>query len=471
MKQIEITINGKTVYADEGSTVLQAARSAGIEIPTLCTYEGLKPKAACGLCRVRIEGEEEEKLSCALKVREGMRVTADSDELFAERRALIQDMFRQHTVDCHHCLRIGSTKAEHFDPKFCESCFFCDCVRDGFCELQSLALRFGIDKLPFEIQEHAFGTDDSTGSVIHNMDKCIRCRRCTEVCQSQGVGILKLRKRENGQTIGTLTDMRTDDCIRCGRCVDVCPTGALFMKEHKDEIVYYAHQYGTETAALLCPDVTEPLMKLYGEDFSYEQVVSALKKIGIDHVLDGRDADALSRARAVRLLDGRLGEGPLLLTNSYSAKAFLESRFSELRSHFAFYDSPQKAFSDFARDRFPGARLLFAGAENQNGAEAFESGTADYFVNPRELYRIFLRTGGAPARRLPEKAEAFADEDSAGVYAELLSDTPWSLNSAPEEISIQKDGCSYRCLVCHNTLQAGRAIEQLANYDVIRILA
>lgn len=471
MKQIEFTINGKTVYASEGSTVLQAARSAGIEIPTLCAYEDLKPKAACGLCRVKIEDEEEEKLSCVLKVRAGMRVTTDSDELFAERKALIQDMFRQHTVDCHHCLRIGSTKAEHFDPKFCESCFFCDCVRDGSCELQSLALRFGVDKLPFEIQEHAFGTDDSTGSVIRNMDKCIRCRRCTEICQSQGVGILKLRKRENGQTVGALTDMRTDGCIRCGRCVDVCPTGALSMKEHKDEIVYYAHQYGTKTAALLCPDAAEPLMKLYGEVFSYEHIVSALKKIGIDYVFDGRDANALSRAQAARLLDRRLGEGPLLLTSNYSAKVFLECRFSELRSHFAFYDSPQKVFSDFARDRFPEARLLFVGAENQNGAEAAERGTVDYFVNPHELYRIFLRTGGAPARRRPEKAEAFAREDSASVYAELLSDKPWSPHNAPEEISILKDGHSYRCLVCHNTLQASRVIEKLEDYDVIRILA
>ena len=471
MKEIRLTIDGKTVSAPEGSTILEAARAAGIDIPTLCAYEGLKPKAACRLCQVQVEGEEKEKLACATKVKPGMRVTTDSPELFARRKALIQEMFRQHTVDCHHCLRIGSTKAEHFDPKFCESCFFCDCVRDGFCELQSLALRFGVDQLPFEIREHDFGVDCSTGSVIRNMDKCVKCRRCTEICEGQGVGILGLRRRDGGQTVGAKNNMLTDGCIRCGRCVEVCPTGALFMAEHKDEIVYFAHQYGTQTVALLCPDAVEPLEKLYGERFSFEQVAAALRKIGIDHVLDGRGAQARSRARAARLLDERLGHGPLLLTGNYAAKQFLESRLPELREHFAFYDSTLKCFSDYARERFHGAKLLVISADNSCGAEALETGAADYFVNPRELYRIFLRTGGAPAKRIPLPAEALPAGEPAGRYEALLQDETWGIKAAPGEYTVEKDGKLYRALICRNPLQVKKEQGQLNSYDVIRVLA
>ena len=90
MKTIELTINGKTVSAPEGSTILESARANGIDVPTLCAYEGLKPKAACRLCQVRIEGEEKNKLACVTKAEPGMCVTTDSEELFAQRKALIQ---------------------------------------------------------------------------------------------------------------------------------------------------------------------------------------------------------------------------------------------------------------------------------------------------------------------------------------------------------------------------------------------
>ena len=471
MKQITLTINEIPVTVPSGSTILDAARAAGVEIPTLCAYEGLKPKAVCKLCQVIVDGEKKAKMACATRVREGMHVTTDSDELFARRKALIQEMFRQHTVDCHHCLRIGSTKAEHFDPKFCESCFFCDCVRDGFCELQALALRFGVDQLPFEIHEHDFGMDCSTGSVLRNMDKCVRCRRCVEVCQGQGVGILGLRRRKNGQTVAATSDMLSDGCIRCGRCVEVCPTGALFMAEHKDEILYHAHQYGTKTAALLFPDAVRPLEALYGESFSFGQLAAALKKIGIDRVYDGSGAQALSRAKAARLLDERLGTGTLLLTENHAAKSFLQSRCPERSGQFAFFDSPLQCFSAAIRAEQPGTKLIAVGGENAFGAEAAETGAADYFVNARELYRILLRSGGAPAKRIPVEAEALPCDPVPEGYAPLLADIPWSLREEPAEVSVLRNGQHYRGLICRNPQQAEKALQEAEAWDVIRVLA
>ncbi len=217
MANVKIKINGKSVTVPEGTTILEAARKKDIYIPTLCAYEGLKPKAACRLCMVNVKGEDKERLACAVRVTDGMVITTDSDELFKKRKAIVEEMFRQHTVDCHHCMRIGSTLAKDFDPKFCKDCYFCDCVKDGFCELQQKALEFGVDVLPFEPHEHDFGVDASTGSVIRNMDKCIKCRRCLDICKAQGVGILGIIKTENGQTVGAKNGLKADGCIRCGR--------------------------------------------------------------------------------------------------------------------------------------------------------------------------------------------------------------------------------------------------------------
>ena len=87
MANVKIKINGKSVTVPEGTTILEAARKKGIYIPTLCAYESLKPKAACKLCMVNVKGEDKEKLACAVKVKDGMVITTDSDELFAKRNA------------------------------------------------------------------------------------------------------------------------------------------------------------------------------------------------------------------------------------------------------------------------------------------------------------------------------------------------------------------------------------------------
>ena len=471
MANVKIKLNGKRVSVPEGITILEAAKLKNVYIPTLCAYEGLKPKAACRLCMVRVKGEEKEKLACAVKVSEGMDITTDTEELFAKRKAIIEQMFRQHTVDCHHCLRIGSTKAADFDPKFCESCFFCDCVKDGFCELQSKALEFGVDVIPFEIHEHDFGIDDSTGSVIRNMDKCIKCRRCVDICKAQGVGILGMVKTENGTTVGAKTDLKTDGCIRCGRCVDACPTGALYMLEHKDEVVYFSHQYGTETAAMVCSCVIDELERLYGEKIEYEQLLAAVKKLGIDHVYSPSYAKAQSRKQEVELLDKMLGKKPMLLTGDYAAKNYLRTRFPELEENFAFYDSMVKCFGDYMHEHHPGVKLIDISNCNANGAEIHETGCADYFINARELYRIFIRTGGRPAVKKPIAPEEIAACEKTDRYPELVAAGGWYVDKPAEELSFTENGMEYKALICHNLGQLAAAVKQLDKYDVIKVIA
>ncbi len=470
---INIILNGNKIAVEEGITVLEAAKANGVYIPTLCAYEGMNPKASCKLCIVQIEGEDKDRLACATKVKDGMVITTDNDDLFAKRKQTVQEMFRQHTVDCHHCLRIGSTKAPDFDPKFCKDCYFCDCVRDGFCELQDKALEFGIDELPFEIQEHDFAIDDSTGSIIRNPNKCIKCRRCTDVCKAQGVGILGMVKTENGQTVGSQNNLMADGCIRCGRCVNVCPTGALFMKEHKDEEIYFAHSYGTETAAMVCSCVLkqlEELFKVPKNSFTYEQVIDGLKKVGIDHVYDPAFAAHISNNQAADMLDKMLGKKCVILTRDYAAKNFLEMNYPELKEHFAFYDSMQQVFGAYMHEHRPGVKLYHVTSRNSNGAEAVETGNCDYFINPRELYRIFLRTGVNPALRKGVEPEKLCEYERCERYGDLLHCGGWSLGGKAEELTFTENSKEYKALICHNIGQVKKAIENMDKYNVINIV-
>lgn len=470
---INISINGKSFAVQEGKTVLQAAKENGIYIPTLCAYEGMNPKASCKLCIVKIEGESAEKLACATKVKEGMVITTDDAELFAKRKETVTEMFRQHTVDCHHCMRIGSTLSKDFEPKFCKDCYFCDCVRDGFCELQEKALEFGIDVLPFEPREFDFAVDESTGSIVRNPNKCIKCRRCVDVCKAQGVGILGLIKTENGQTVGAKNSLMADGCVRCGRCIAVCPTGALFMKEHKDEEIYFAHQYGTKTAAILSADVIPELETLFGAEkgsFKYEQIVDGLKKLGIDEVYSAAAFESAANAKAAKMLDERIGKGCVIMTSDYAAKNYLNAHFAELSNSFLLYNSAEKLFSDSIKAQSAEAKLYAVGAKNSAGAEAHETGIADYFINARELYRIFLRCGVDPKQRKGLRAESIEGLCSCDKYGELFAVGGWSLDSQPEELHFAENGKEYKALICHNLGQVKKAVEKMSDYDIIKVI-
>lgn len=470
---INISINGKSYAVQEGKTVLEAAKENGIYIPTLCAYEEMNPKASCKLCIVKIEGESTEKLACATKVKEGMVISTDDSELFAKRKATVTEMFRQHTVDCHHCMRIGSTLSKDFEPKFCKDCYFCDCVRDGFCELQEKALEFGIDVLPFEPQEFDFALDESTGSLVRNPNKCIKCRRCVDICKAQGVGILGLVKTEKGQTVGAKNSLMADGCVRCGRCVAVCPTGALFMKEHKDEEVYFAHQYGTKTAAVVSADVIpelETLFKAEKGSFKYEQIVDGMKKLGIDEVYSAAAFESAANLKAAEMLDKRLGKGCVIMTNDYAAKNFLNTHYAELNDSFLFYDSAEKVFADSFGEQSPETKLYAVGAKNSAGAEAVECGVADYFINARELYRIFLRCGVDPAQRKGLAADSLEGLACCDRYAELFKAYAWSLAASPEELCFTENGKEYKALICHNLGQVKKAVEKMSDFDVIKVI-
>ena len=471
MANVNLKINGKAVSVPAGTTLLEAAKSAGVTIPTLCAYEGMGPHAACRLCVVEIEGEEKEKLACAVKVSEGMDVTTDSPSLFEKRKAALTEMFRQHTVDCHHCVRTGGSRIEDLDPKICENCFWCDCVREGFCELQALARAFGISALPFEPQQHDFAPDCSTDVILRNPNKCVKCRRCVDVCKNtQGVGVLGMVKTGKGQTVGVTTAATLSEsaCIRCGRCVDVCPTGAVYLKEHKNEMVYFAHRPGVKTAALVDASVLPEIEALYGGPITMGQLASALHKIGVDKVYDAEELRLLAADEAAQKLLKRRKKTPAIVAFDPASKAWLAANFSDRKADFVFPETAQVRFAALTEGQFD--KVFRISGKNGLAAEVHDTGCADFFYNARELFRILKRTGADPTRRAEDALDTLGVETpEPTAYALALAPIHWEVGGAAEIVKLTVGGREKTVCVCRNPMQAKKALESSAEYDVIRV--
>ncbi|MGL4370305.1 MAG: 2Fe-2S iron-sulfur cluster-binding protein, partial [Spirochaetota bacterium] len=356
IETVNIIINGKRCTVPAGNTVLEAAKASGIHIPTLCHMNrDLSPRVNCRICIVQIDGNQTLKLSCATKVSDGMTIVTNTPDIEQERKTALELILANHPVDCHHCLRTGNSKCEDLDPKFCEMCFFCDCVRDGFCELQDLAREYKIDVLPYEQRGYDHAIDASTGTIIRNPNKCVRCRRCLIVCKDvQTVGCL------HKITVGSDTlfapennkPLAESSCVQCGRCVEVCPTGAMFMLEHKDELLYHTHKPGVTTVAQISRSVLKDLAKLFKMDTPEADIrlaAAGLRKIGIDYVVSDDFALAAVQDQAMKTLEKKLSEtnGTVIVTNSPAALKFIRANFAELEGSVLVYESVQQAFGRY----------------------------------------------------------------------------------------------------------------------------
>lgn len=470
MANVNLTIDGKALSVPAGTTILEAARANGIHIPTLCFLKELDPRTSCRMCVVEVEGARTFQHSCAAKVREGMVVHTDTEAVRASRKLTLELLLSNHAVDCHHCLRLGNSRCDDLDPKFCEMCFFCDCVKDGFCDLQALAREYKVDVLPFT-QKHNTLPEDKSSVIVRNPNKCVKCKRCVDVCgKVQTVHNLAASGRGCEVTIGPTFGkaMAESDCIGCGRCVEVCPTGAIYAMEHKDELVYFAHKDGVKTAAMvsekLIPEL-ERVLKLRPGTMTLGQLAGSMKKIGIDDIYDAYEAEEAVKAQAEMLLTERLKKGnPVILTNSFAAKAFLEKNFSDLKDSFLFYDSALACFGAEKKEKYD---KLFAFVPIGNdAAECEKTGCVDIVVNARELARIMIRTGSEPNPRRVSTFEKLNTPEASGRFDRLLEDTDWNMDKEPASLEVD----SLRCVICHNLGQAREILKNAKLYDIVRVV-
>ena len=222
---INLTINGKAATAAEGTTVLDAARGAGVEIPTLCHDPRLKPYGGCRLCLVEIEGVPRPVTACTTPAAEGMAVTTESDKLYGLRKTVIELLLSDHPNDCMVCERAGD------------------------CSLQEFAYFYGLRDNRFWGARRQYQNKDNNAFIERDMEKCILCAKCVRVCDEvQGVGAIDLAYR--GFQAKVCPPYEKDlECEFCGQCVSVCPTGALTGKSWAGR----GRQKGTRTMDTICP--------------------------------------------------------------------------------------------------------------------------------------------------------------------------------------------------------------------------
>lgn len=209
MGTVRITINDRELVVGAGLTVLQAAKQAGIKIPTLCHHPALADIGACRVCLVEVAGQRALHPACTFPVSEGMKVQTESPKAVAARRFVLDLLLSDHPLDC------------------------LTCERNGSCELQDLAYKYGVKESSYKGERHHYAADDPNPFICRDYDKCIVCRRCVRACaEINGVEAIGLVWRGFHTKIGTAADTNLEEspCEFCGACVEVCPTGALVSK-------------------------------------------------------------------------------------------------------------------------------------------------------------------------------------------------------------------------------------------------
>jgi NADP-reducing hydrogenase subunit HndD len=337
MNMIEVTINNKKISVPEGITILEAAKSAGLEIPTLCYHIDQSIKANCRVCIVEVEGMKTLPSSCSTAVRPGMVIHTNSAKVLEARRVIIEMILANHDADCLKCHRNLS------------------------CELQKIANQAGVRTNRFENVLEMREIDNSTPSIVRNPNKCIKCGRCVEMCREvQGINIIEKIGRSSELEIIPAYGRYLSDvaCVSCGQCSTVCPVAAIYEKEDIDTVWDAINDPGKHVIVQTAPAVRVSI----GEEFGMEpgsivtgKLVAALRRLGFDKVFDTNFTADLTIIEEGNELLHRLKTGgvlPMLTSCSPGWINFIEQFYPELLPHVSTCKSPQQMFGALAKSYY-----------------------------------------------------------------------------------------------------------------------
>ncbi len=338
MENITIKINGVEVSAPAGSTILEAARLAHIEIPTLCFLKDINEIGACSMCVVEVKGARTLVTACVYPINEGMEVWTNTPKVIESRRKTLQLLLSIHDRKC------------------------LSCVRSGNCELQKLCHDYkSDDETKYDGERIEYALDTSAAHMVRDNNKCILCRRCVAACEkAQGVGVIGANERGFATYIGSAFDMDLSEtsCVSCGQCIAVCPTGALYEKDNTEEVFDAIADPEKYVVVQTAPAVRAAL----GEAFDYPigtdvegKLAAALRRLGFDKVFDTNfSADLTIMEEANEFLDRVQNGGVLPLITSCSPGwiKYCEHYFPDMTENLSSCKSPQQMFGAIAKSYY-----------------------------------------------------------------------------------------------------------------------
>ena len=324
---INLTIDGQHIQVEEGTTILEAARTAKIDIPTLCFLKDINEVGDCRMCIVEVEGRRGFVTSCIQKVEEGMVVHTNTPEVNEARRVDLDLIISNHKVDC------------------------LTCTRSGNCELQDLAKKFNVLDVEYQGEMTKHEIDDASPSIVRDFNKCILCRRCVATCKKvQEVGAIDCINRGFDSCISTVGDKSLNDvnCTFCGQCIEACPTGALHAKETINDVWKKLKDPNAVVIAQTAPAIRVALGEEFGMDIGTNvtgKMITALKMMGFDRVFDtNTGADFTIMEEANEFIE-RFKENdnlPMITSCSPGWVKFIEMNYPELLPHLSSCKSPHQ---------------------------------------------------------------------------------------------------------------------------------
>lgn len=349
MEMINLTIDNKPVVVKNGTTILEAASSIGVHIPTLCHMKlddlNIENKpGGCRICVVEVDGRRNLAPACCTDVNEGMNVNTHSLRAINARRTVMELILSDHPADCLICAKSGN------------------------CDLQDMAQNLGIRKIHYEGEQSHY-REDTSPAIIREVDKCIMCRRCEMMCNEvQTVGVLSAINRGFNSVVAPAFEMNLDHsvCTYCGQCVAVCPTGALTEVDETGKVIRALADPTKTVVVQTAPAVRAAL----GEEFDMEagtlvtgKLAAALRRLGFDYVFDTDFAADLTIMEEGTELLNRLGKFlggdkdvklPILTSCCPAWVKFFEHQFPEMMDIPSTARSPQQMFGAIAKTYFAG---------------------------------------------------------------------------------------------------------------------